>query len=185
MMARLPLLLETPRLALRPFRGEDAPAAFGWFGDPAVMRFVPGGADASLEATGARLASYLAHQAEHGFSKWMVIERASGLPVGDSGLLLLDATGEVNAAGEVDLGFRLARPFWGRGYATEVATAWVAMAFGELRLPRLTAFCHPDNAASLRVLRKLGMRSTGRTRAKGMHPETFVLEAPTEVVSGR
>ncbi|HEY4187648.1 MAG TPA: GNAT family N-acetyltransferase [Polyangia bacterium] len=177
MMTRLPLHLETPRLALRPFRADDVQAAFGWFGDPAVMRFVPGAADASLEATRARLAAYETHQAQHGFSKWMVFERATGLPVGDSGLLLLDATGEMNADGEVDLGFRLARPFWGRGYATEVATAWVTLAFGELRLPRLTAFCHPDNAASLRVLRKLGMRSTGRIQAKGMQPETFVLEA--------
>jgi ribosomal-protein-alanine N-acetyltransferase len=177
MMARLSFLLETPRLALRPFREDDAEAAFGWFGDPAVMRFVPGAADASVGATRARLGAYQTHQARHGFSKWMIFERASGLPVGDSGLLLLDARGDMNAAGEVDLGFRLARPFWGRGYATEVASAWVRLAFGELRLPRLTAFCHPDNAASLRVLRKLGMRSTGRIEAKGMQPETFVLEA--------
>ena len=46
--------------------------------------------------TRARLASYQEHQARHGFSKWMIVERATGLPVGDSGLLLLDATGNIN-----------------------------------------------------------------------------------------
>jgi len=161
---------------MRPFRAEDGEAAFTWFGATEVMKLVPGGADVSLDATRARLASYQEHQEKHGFSKWMIVERASGRPVGDAGLLLLDYSTEV------DLGFRIARPYWGQGYATEVATAWIAAAFNQLSLSRLSAFAHPDNAASLRVLRKVGMRSTGRVWAKGIHAETFMLDAGDRVV---
>ena len=51
-------LLETKRLILRPFEASDAEGAFGWFGDPLVMRFTPGGPDSSIERTRERLAGY-------------------------------------------------------------------------------------------------------------------------------
>jgi RimJ/RimL family protein N-acetyltransferase len=52
------LEIETQRLMLRPFEVSDAEAAFGWLGDPVVMRFTPAGADKSTEETKARLAGY-------------------------------------------------------------------------------------------------------------------------------
>jgi [ribosomal protein S5]-alanine N-acetyltransferase len=101
-------VLETARLILRPFALADAKAAFEWFGDPAVMRFTPTGPDKSMEDTLARLAGYQDHQSAHGFSKWMMVERGSGLPIGDSGLLRL------KHHDWVDLGFRLAQPYWAK-----------------------------------------------------------------------
>src|SRR5215472_13940984 len=141
--------IETERLILRPFAVADTEAAFGWFGDPIVMRFTPSGPDGSIEQTEARLANYREHQIAHGFSKWMILERRSKLPIGDSGLLLL------KEYGWIDLGFRLAQPYWGKGLAAEAASAWVRAAFGELHLKRLTAMVHPENVASIRVLAKL------------------------------
>jgi len=70
--------IETNRLVLRPFEPSDAEAAFGWFGDPAVMRFTPTGPDRSIAETKARLAGFVEHQKAHGFSKWLVLERDSG-----------------------------------------------------------------------------------------------------------
>ncbi len=164
--------IETPRTILRPFSAEDAGAAFRWLGDPAVMRFIPSGLDASVEDTKKRIATYREHQAAHGFSRWVIREHASGLLIGDSGLLALEAVGGI------DLGFRFAVSHWGKGFATEVAQAWVRAAVEDLGLPRLFAFAHPDNAASLRVLEKVGFRRTGARRVMGMDAVTFEYLTP-------
>jgi ribosomal-protein-alanine N-acetyltransferase len=164
--------IETERLLLRPFEEGDVEAAFGWFGDPVVMQFVPGGPDVSLEATRKRVQGYRQHQTTHGFSKWVVRLRRSAEPIGDSGLLVL---GESRV---IDLGFRLARPYWGRGFATEAGAAWVRLAFQRLGIERLTAFTHPNNVASARVLRKLGFADTGSRLVMGIQALTFAYEKP-------
>src|SRR2546426_1088171 len=69
--------LETLRLCIEPFTSDDAAAAFAWFSDPEVMRFIPTGPDRFMGETKKRLARYIEHQALHGYSKWIVRERAS------------------------------------------------------------------------------------------------------------
>ncbi len=164
--------IETPRLLLRPFVGSDAPAALEWFGDASVMRYTPSGPDTSLQQTTDRIADYQRHQAAHGFSKWVVLDRDTRRPIGDSGLLGMPETGDI------DLGFRLGRPWWGKGLATEAGIAWVCTAFGDFSLTRLTAFAHPDNQASLRVLEKLGFRHERAGTVMGMRSLVFSLDAP-------
>src|SRR3954466_9760556 len=83
-------LIETQRLLLRPSEGDDAVAAHAWFSDPEVMKYAPSGPDASLAVTRERLGRYEAHQAQRGFSKWLVFERSSGRAIGDAGLLVLE-----------------------------------------------------------------------------------------------
>ena len=61
--------------------------------------------------------------------------------------------------GWIDLGLRLAQPYWGKGLATEVASVWVRAAFDDFHIDRLTAIVHPENLASIRVLEKLGFLS--------------------------
>jgi RimJ/RimL family protein N-acetyltransferase len=156
---------------LRPFEEEDAAAAFTWFGDPDVMRFTTTGPDRSVEQTKARLAKYQEHQSVHGFSKWIILDRATGSAIGDSGLLNLEEYRRI------DLGYRFAKPYWGKGLATEAATAWVRAAFGDFDIERLTAFVHPENVASIRVLDKLGFRTEGRETIMGMDSIVFSLVA--------
>lgn len=162
--------IETERLILRPFEASDAGAAFGWFGDPVVMRFTPTGPDRSMEQTQARLTLFMEHQNAHGFSKWLISNRTSGIAIGDSGLLILEEYGWI------DLGFRFAQPYWGKGLATEVASAWVRAAFDEFGLSRLGAFAHPENRASIRVLEKLGFKVERRGMVFGMDSIVFSLE---------
>lgn len=166
--------LVTPRLDLAPFGEDDSAAACAWFRDVEVMRYTPSGADPSVEATAKRIGHYRAHQTKHGFSKWIIRERASGTVVGDAGLLVLDEGG--NGAAVIDLGYRLARPHWGRGYATEAAEAWVEAAFGHFGIERVMACVHPSNGASLRVARKLALRAMGPGRLQGMEAEIFSLD---------
>jgi ribosomal-protein-alanine N-acetyltransferase len=154
-------VLETNRLNLRPFEMGDAEAAFGWVGDLAVMKYVPSGPDRSLEDTRRRIALYQEHQARHGFSKWVIIERGSGRAIGDSGLLVLEDEGWI------DLGFRLAPAYWGQGFATEAASAWIRAAFSHLGIQSLGAFTHPGNVASVRVLEKLGFQAIRRDTVMG------------------
>jgi [ribosomal protein S5]-alanine N-acetyltransferase len=164
-------LIETRRLILRPFESDDVEAAFAWFGDPIVMHFTPSGPDTSIEQTKARLANYQKHQTEHGFSKWIVLDRHLGRPIGDSGLLVLQEYGWI------DLGFRLAQPYWGQGLATEAACAWVRAAFDDFHIDRLTAFVHPENVASIRVLKKLGFHAERRDTIMGTNAIVFSLRA--------
>ena len=65
---------------------------------------------------------------------------------------------------EAHLGYILNRTYWGNGYATEAAKAMVEFAFNELGVHRVYADCHPENAASIRILEKLGMLNVGRSR---------------------
>jgi ribosomal-protein-alanine N-acetyltransferase len=81
--------IETSRLRLRPFRSDDVQGAFDWFGDPAVMRFTPSGPDQNISQAAARIANYQRHQSQFGYSKWIIIERATERPIGDAGLLFL------------------------------------------------------------------------------------------------
>ena len=162
--------IETERLILRPFEASDAGAAFEWFGDPVVMRFTPTGPDKSMEQTQARLTLFMEHQNEHGFSKWLISNRTSGIAIGDSGLLILEEYGWI------DLGFRFAQPYWGKGLATEVASAWVRAAFDEFGLTRLGAFANPENRASIRVLEKLGFKVERRGMVFGMDSIVFSLQ---------
>jgi len=60
--------IETNRLILRPLELSDAEAAFGWFGDPVVMRFTPTGPDKSIEETKTRLVAFMDHQQAHGLA---------------------------------------------------------------------------------------------------------------------
>jgi ribosomal-protein-alanine N-acetyltransferase len=171
-------LLETKRLVLRPFEPSDAEVAFGWFGDPVVMRFSPGGPDTSLEQTRKRLSNYQRHQTAHGFSKWIIIDRGSGLAIGDSGLLVLEDYGWI------DLGYRFAQNSWGKGLATEAASAWARAAFERFHMDLLGAFVHPKNLASIRVLEKLRFRPVGQDSIMGMDAILYALGANDAGTSG-
>jgi ribosomal-protein-alanine N-acetyltransferase len=165
------LKIETSRLILRPFEPTDAEAAFAWFGDPVVMRFTPAGPDESIGQTKTRLDAYMKHQIAHGFSKWIIVDRGTGHLIGDSGLLVLQD------CGWIDLGFRLAQPYWGKGLATEAASAWVHAAFDKLNIEQVTALVHPENTPSIRVLAKLRFRFERQDTIMGMNSLLFTLEA--------
>ncbi len=154
--------LPTARLELRRFVPGDLEGLARVFGDPDVMRFV-GESREPLDA--ARLAasqeSVLEHWRAHGFGPLTLVERASGRVVGEAGLQLLEH------GPDVELTYTLARAVWGRGYATEAARAVLRWAFAGLRLPRVVAVTWPQNTASVRVVRKLGLAPRGMRRCYG------------------
>jgi RimJ/RimL family protein N-acetyltransferase len=146
----------TPRLRMRPFEEADADALFAVFADPLVGRYIGGPATSRAESV-APVARNRAHHEQHGFSMWAVEERASGELLGEVGLQLLELKGP-----EVEIGWTLGSRWWGRGYATEGARAWLDRAFTTLALDEVLATVLPENDASHRVARRLGMRPIGR-----------------------
>jgi RimJ/RimL family protein N-acetyltransferase len=146
--------IETERTRMRPFEEADAEAAFTWFSNPEVMELIPKGRDTTLEHTRCRIAGYREHEARCGFSKRLIIHRETGNPIGDSGLFHLPD------GRRIELGFRLARPYWGEGYAFEVGRAWIAWFDKHLKSEPLFADVHPDNLRSQRVLMKLGFSNS-------------------------
>lgn len=153
-------LLETPRLVLRPFADADLAAINAIWSDPVVMRWVGNGAVTDPRASERMLSGYAEHQRLRGFSFWAVVERESGTLVGDAGL-------QRTAAGDVELGYTLGAAWWGRGYATEAARAWLDAALGPLGVHEVVALAEAENAASLHVLAKLGMQPDGERTAFG------------------
>jgi RimJ/RimL family protein N-acetyltransferase len=161
-MAAVPERLETERLVLRTWRADDVEPFAALNADPRVMAHV--GARRPLERGESErlLAQIIRHWDEHGFGLWAVEHRAEATaPFGFVGLAVPSFLPAVLPALEV--GWRLAAAWWGRGYATEAARASVECAWAALRLERLVSVIHPANERSLRVAAKLGMRR-GRDR---------------------
>jgi [ribosomal protein S5]-alanine N-acetyltransferase len=103
-------------------------------------------------------AASLARFAEHGFGRRWIVVKDGGAGVGFTETKYFGVRGERVAPDQVEIGFMLDRPAWGRGYATEAGAAICAEAFERLGFDLLHAVHHPANTVSQRVLQKLGMR---------------------------
>lgn len=143
------MLIETPRLTMRPFVEEDTVTAFEWLSDPRVMRYVDT-PDLCVGDSRQRLRRYQWFQDTYGYSRWLICRDGEG--IGDAGLFNFEDKDTVH------LGYRLKPSCWGRGYATEACQAWVDAAFGPLHIDRLIAVTSKFNRASIRVVEKLGFQ---------------------------
>ncbi|HVN60406.1 MAG TPA: GNAT family N-acetyltransferase [Gaiellaceae bacterium] len=151
-MSSVPLPIETERLLVRPFLPDsDSAAMASVYCDPDVMRFIPGGALEDLAAVRAALEGHAAEQVRRGFAFWAVVERATGAVIGDVGFGIFEPTGEI------ELGWTLARDRWGRGYATEAASACLGAGLAHLAASRIVALVDAENEPSSRVAERIGM----------------------------
>ncbi|GAA2511280.1 GNAT family N-acetyltransferase [Streptomyces gobitricini] len=140
------VLLETPRLVLRTVTEDDLDDVVALDNDPLVMRYINGGRPVSREEV---RAGALRRLMGPGF--WAAEERGTGEWLGWFAL-------EPSAVeGVVELGYRLRRSAWGRGYATEGSGALIDKGFRELGVRRVTAQTMTVNAGSRRVLEKCGL----------------------------
>jgi ribosomal-protein-alanine N-acetyltransferase len=148
--------IETDRLRLRRLRGSDVDNLAALFADPNVMRYVGNGQPCDRAETEKALVSITAHWHRHGFGRWAVEEKGSREFVGYGGLRSLFGTPEVV--------YHLATRHWGKGYATEMARAFLKFGFDEKRFYRIVAIAKPANTASIQVMKKLGMHFEMQTR---------------------
>ena len=147
------MFARTERLLLRPGWSEDAPALFHAIADEAIVRNL---ASAPWPYSPADAEAFLARERDPTEPAALIFLRRPGGP---------ELIGTIGVGrrpdGDHEFGYWIARPHWGRGYATEAGRAVIAAARASLRLPRLTAGHFLDNPASGRVLEKLGFRPTG------------------------
>jgi ribosomal-protein-alanine N-acetyltransferase len=148
-----PIILHTPRLILRPWRDEDADAFAAMFDDPAVMEFLTPVQDrGAIDAAISRVRS---HFDQHGFGWWAAELKQTHAFIGFIGLSYIPFEAHFTPA--VEVGWRLASAYWGRGYATEGARASVEAGFTQLGLTEIVSITVPDNTRSRRVMERIGM----------------------------
>jgi RimJ/RimL family protein N-acetyltransferase len=151
------VVLETDRLVLRRFTRDDVDALVELDSDPEVTHFITNGAATPREEVEddilPRFLWYYATYPGYGF--WAVTEKATGEFIG---WFHLRPNPDHPIPDEPELGYRLRRAAWGRGYATEGSRALVDRAFAELGARRVFAETMAVNVASRRVMEKVGMR---------------------------
>jgi RimJ/RimL family protein N-acetyltransferase len=144
--------LETERLRLRQFRDSDFDEYARITADAETMRYLAHGAPFDREKAWRSLGYIRGHWQVRRHGLWAVEEKASGAFVGRIGLLRPDGWPGLEVA------WLVARERWGEGFATEGARAALGHAFAVLCEPRAISLIAPENAASIRVAEKLGMR---------------------------
>ena len=157
-IAEMPLPhIHTTRLHLRPWRTSDRPLFAALNADPEVMEHFP--STLTTEESDAMLDRVDAHIARHGFGPWAVEIPDVTEFAGFIGLAV--PSFEAPFAPTVEVAWRLARAYWGKGYATEGAKAAIDFGFSNLNLPEVVAFTVPQNLRSVAVMKRLGMRYAG------------------------
>lgn len=149
--------LETERLVMRMFRADDFDAYARMLADPEVTRYLNEGLPLDRRAAWRNMLYQVGHWAVCEYGNWAVEEQATGRFVGRVGLA------HPEGGPGHKLGWTVAREQWGRGYATEAARRALDYAFAELpACERVVASIDPDNAASIKIAERLGMRLEGR-----------------------
>jgi RimJ/RimL family protein N-acetyltransferase len=146
------MIIETERLMLRPLTMDDLPEILRMRADEDVVRYLGGLAKQTPEFGTQRMRFYLECIEKYGYGMSAVVRKSDGVFIGWGGLQPLEETGET------EVGYGFDKPYWGQGYATELAAAWLRYGFEEAKLARIVAVAIPENTASRHVMEKLGMR---------------------------
>jgi len=159
------ITLETPRLILRQFTENDVDNLFELNSDPEVMRYLTGGRTTPRDEIRDQIIPF--HLAVYDrldrLGTWAAESAATGEFLG----WFHFRPGPDSDISNIDLGYRLRRSAWNKGYATEGSRALISMGFTELAVERVFAHTMTLNAASRRVLEKCGLTLVGTTPYEG------------------
>ncbi|MFZ3569630.1 GNAT family N-acetyltransferase [Streptomyces sp. BH097] len=151
--------IRTPRLLLRRWNPDDDLAPLAEIqADPTVMRHIGDGAPRSLDETAEDIERWEDEWDDEGFGLFAVELLGSGELAGAVGLYVPDAPPQV--ADHIGIQWRLARQFWGQGYASEAAQASLEFALQDRGIDRVVAVTSETDASSAKVVHKLGMTLT-------------------------
>jgi RimJ/RimL family protein N-acetyltransferase len=159
---------ETARLVLRPRAAADLEACLAMDLDDEVMRYVGGRRD-DPDGHRATLRQRLAYVYPDGLGYWSIFARARR----DRFLGWVALVPHADDDGTIEIGWRIRRAAWGNGFAAEAAAAVIRHAVQTLGLERIVADIHPDNAQSIRVAEKLGLRLVGSRTYLGAPCKSF------------
>jgi [ribosomal protein S5]-alanine N-acetyltransferase len=165
--------LSTPRLRFRELTMNDAGAYKEFFDDAEAMRFyniTPGDPGSAATWIGRQLKRY----EDFGTGLWALIDKTTGQPVGQCGLLVQ----EVDGLQELEIGYNLIPRHWGKGYATEAAQACKLYAFERRLAASIISIIHVDNVNSQRVAERNGMTREKQTTFREWPVYVYRIPAP-------
>ena len=153
-------IIETARLALRPFTVEDAPAAYrNWCAEEAVTRFLTWPPHTDPSVTEQVIADWVAGYADPAFYQWAIVLKSIGEPIGS--ISVVAQSERVNA---VSIGYCIGGRWWRQGITTEAFRSVIPFFFEEVGADRIEARHDPDNPNSGRVMRACGLTYEGTLR---------------------
>lgn len=164
--------IETQRLILREFQREDFRELAPILADPQVMRFSSTGV-LSIAQTQEKIEGFIACCDKFGFGRWAVILKQTNELIGYCGIAIY----RIDDRDEKELGYRLASRFWGRGLATEAASAAIRSGLDEFKLPYVFGIVERANIASVRVLEKIGMQYKRTTMFDDVEMDLYRIDA--------
>jgi ribosomal-protein-alanine N-acetyltransferase len=162
--------IKTLRLVLRPFTMKDVDPLHQILQEKDILRYFPNPDPPSRERVEQLISNQLKHWEEHKLGWWAVEPLFRKRLIGWCGLQFLPETEET------EVGFLVSRAFSGQGLTTEAARTSLLYGFEKLGLRCLVGIAHPENIASQRVLEKLGMSLTAKTRYFGMDCYRYSIE---------
>ena len=149
-------MIETERLILRELLPADDEGMFELDSDPEVHLYLGNQPVKSIEEARAIIQSVRQQYIDNGIGRWAVIEKSSGNFVGWTGLKLIRELTN-NHIDFYDVGYRLIKKYWGKGYATESAKVSLKYGFEQLKLNEIFGITHVDNMKSRKALEKCGL----------------------------
>ncbi|MCA0348922.1 MAG: GNAT family N-acetyltransferase [Bacteroidetes bacterium] len=151
------ILLETPRLILRPLELSDAEAMFAMDSHPEVHRYLWQKPSTDI-AESIKVIEYVNRQYnQHSIGRYATILKETGEFIGWTGIKFVDDHVENGNTNFYDYGYRLNPKFWNKGYATEATNFWLAYGIDQMKVSDLNAYTHAQNGASNKVLGRCGM----------------------------
>lgn len=152
------LILETPRLLLRPFEKSDAEELFDMDKNPNVHQYLWQNSVKDIEEVYAYIEVVQKQYEERGIGRFSTILKETGELIGWTGIKFVNDLVENRNTNFYDYGYRLNEKFWNKGYASEATKAWFKHGFDVMKIETMHAYTHAENGASNHVLKKHGMQ---------------------------
>lgn len=170
--------IDTERLRLRGWTPEDHAPFAAMCSDPDVMRYIGNGATRTADDTVRSIESFEKAWTERGYGLFAVESKQSGALLGFAGFSWPGFLPEVLPS--VEIGWRFSKPSWGKGYASEAASAALAFGVDELGITDIVSIYQIGNGASERIMQKLGMVFDRRTIDPTCRREVGVYRLPRQ-----
>jgi RimJ/RimL family protein N-acetyltransferase len=166
------VVIETDRLLLRTFTEDDAPLLYQLNQDPEVTRYTMDPMTSLEQAKSVLEQVILPQYILYNFGRWAVHVKNDLEFIGWCGLKYRPERNEI------DLGYRFMKKFWGKGYATESASASIQHGFTKLNLQKIIGRALPGNISSIKVLERCGMNYVGEELVDGYLHKTYQIINP-------
>ncbi len=166
------MTLETERLVLDTWQISDWIALRPIATDVEVMRYITGGVPWTDEQIQLFVDLQVKLFSERGFCRWKLLAKSTGEMIGFCGV------GFWRDAQDLEIGWWLARQYWGRGLATEAARTALEDAFERAGLDRVISIARPENTASIRIMKKLGLELECEFESDGVRLVRYAINRP-------